>query len=97
MEMTTEGANEDEKGSKEGDEDGDEDMDLEDEKISDKSSEEDLTPSNPNPKHLPEHLFMSTFIPTPEKNKISAPRKKRVHRIYTKKRRPHGTKPKTLY
>ena len=98
MEMTTEGANEDEKGSKEGDEDGDEDMDLEGEKISDKSSEEeDLTPSNPNPKHLPEHLFMSTFIPTPEKNKIPASRKKRVHKIYTKKRRPHGTKPKTSY
>ena len=95
MEMTTEGANEDEKGSKEGDEDGDEDMDLEDEKISDKSSEEeDLTPSNPNPKHLPEHLFMSTFIPTPEKNKISASRKKQTHKKDTKKHRLHRTKPK---
>ena len=98
--MTTEGANEDEKGSKEGDEDGDEDMDLEDKKISDKSSEEeDLTLSNPNPnpKHLPEHLFASTFFPTPEKNKIPASRKKRVHKKVTKKRRPHGTKPKTSY
>ena len=71
--MTTEGANE-EKGSKEGDEDGDEDMELEDEKISDKSfEEEDLTSSNPNPnqKHLPEHLFASTFIPTRAKQNIS--------------------------
>ena len=74
--MTTEGANEDEKGSKE-DGDGDEDLDSEDEKISDKNSEEeDLTSSNPNPnpKHLPEHLFASTFYPTPEQNKISASR-----------------------
>ena len=99
MEMTTEGANEDEKGSKE-DEDGDEDLDSEDKKISDKSSEEeDLTSSNPNPnpKHLPEHLFTSTFFPTPEQNKISASRKKCVHKKDTKKHRPHRTKPKTSY
>ena len=96
--MTTEGANEDEKCSKE-DEDGDEDLDSED-KISDKNSEEeDLTSSNPNPnqKLLPEHLFASTFFPTPEQNKISALRKKRVHKKDTKKHRPHRTKPKTLY
>ena len=79
MEMTTEGANEDEKGSKE-DEDADEDLNSEDEKISDRNfEEEDLTSSSPNPnqKHLPEHLFASTFFPTPEQNKISASRKKR--------------------
>ena len=96
--MTTEGANEDEKGSEEdGDGDGDGDLDSEDEKISDKSSEEeDLTSSNPNPnpKHLPEHLFTSTSIPTPEQNKMSASRKKQAHKKDTKKPRLHRTKPK---
>ena len=95
LEMSTEGANEDEMGGEMGDEDEDEDIDSDDEIISNKiSEEEDLTSSNPNPKHLPEHLFASTFIPTPEKNKISASRKKQIHKKDTKKRRPHRIKPK---
>ena len=67
-------------------------MDSEDEKISDKNSEEeDLTSSNPNPnpKHLPEHLFASTFFPTPEQNKISASGKKRVHKKYADHMEPN--------
>ena len=59
---------------------------------SDKSpEEEDLTSSNPNPKHLPVYLSASMFFPTPEKNNISASRKKQVHR---KKRRLRRTKRK---
>ena len=49
---------------------------------------------NPNPKHLLGHLTASTFIPTPEQNKISASRKKQVHKKDTKKCRRHRTKPK---
>ena len=65
--------------------------------ISNKNSEEeDSTSSNPNLnlRHNPEYLFTSTFIPTPEKNKISASRKKQVSKKYAKKRRPHRTKQK---
>ena len=60
------------------------------------SEEEDLRPSNPNsnPKHLLGPLFASTFIPTPEQNKISASRKKQVHKKDTKKLGLHRTKPK---